>query len=138
MSDMYELIKSVWDKRMSAVETQRALVASVEAAGGTWSEEDDATNRKISADIDALGARVDSLLDTAEQTKHVEEQRARFEGVIQPDSDTREERDTESKLRSWLHAALPQSETWAPRGLQFKISTRRPSSRCSDPWLGDA
>lgn len=120
MAELFELVKSVYEKRRKAVDAQQALVASVEAAGGTWSAEDDAEHLRINSEIDELGRRVDSLLDTAEQAKHVEEQRARFEGVIRP-AESAGDVTTDEQLRSWLRAGLADSEVWAPRALRFNI-----------------
>jgi HK97 family phage major capsid protein len=122
MSDLYELIKSVYEKRRKAVDAQQALVASVEAAGGVWSAEDEAEHQRINTDIDALGARVDSLLATAEQAKVADEQRARFEAVIRPD-ETPPTKDLDEQMRSWLRAALPDSDVWQPRALRFSIDS---------------
>ena len=128
MAEMFELIKSVHERRMKSVAAQQALVASVEAAGGVWSAEDEAEHTRINAEIDDLGKRVDSLLATAEQAKSADEQRARFENVVRPDTNAEAARGLDDQMRAWLRAALPDSEVWAPRALRFSIDSATKAS----------
>lgn len=123
MAEMMELIQKVYERRMKAVEAQRSLVQAVESAGGVWSAEDNAEHERINAEIDELGKRVDSLLDTAEQARQVDDQRARFEGLVRPDPSEADARSLDDKMRQWLRAALPDSDVWAPRAMRFDIDS---------------
>ena len=146
MSSTAELIQDLYERRMKAVEELHATVEEVEAAGGTWTAEDQQKQERINGDIDALGNRVDNLIQMSKQGAELDEQRKRFEKIVRPDGNGSQPDEEEERMRNFVRAASPLAETWAPKVIELKITddvkravrlARRHGMSVSDPEFRD-
>lgn len=124
MGSTQELIQTLIDKRLQAVDEHRALVEEVEARGDGWSAEDDAKAEKLNADISGYKERADALMDMSQMNAESEEQRRRFEDMIRPPGEIDEdEQHADERFRRFLHAGLPGFEDeHAPKRIDVRIT----------------
>lgn len=123
MAGTLELIQELYDKRATAVKEERELFAQMEShADGKPSAEEEQKAERISAEIGTLKERIDHLLDLEEHNRETDAQRERFEKLIRtPDGVKEVERETEDRVRTFLRAAMPDAEVWAPKTITFRM-----------------
>jgi len=118
-----EFTKHLIDERLRAVSAMKAIQADVEARGGDWSAEDEKSWDKANEEVDALDKRVKAQVALEERNRESEEQRAKFEKMVRPDGGGGpNEQSDEDRIRQWCRAALPNSDTWAPRSISFNLT----------------
>jgi HK97 family phage major capsid protein len=122
MGTMLELANELYERRRRAVATLQEHHAAVEA--GDANGEHQATADRINAEINDLGSRIDNLLTQVELEKQTSADRERFERLITPDPATGSGSESfAEKVRTWMRAALPDAEVWAPRSISVKFGT---------------
>jgi HK97 family phage major capsid protein len=121
MATTNDLIESLHDKRLTAVEALRGLVAEVEGRKDhTWTTEDKLQEQLMNSEIDSLGDRIESLLALEKQNAKTDEQRERFE-KLRPDGLQKDPNSDNERMAQFMRAALPDSDTWAPKAIEFSI-----------------
>ena len=117
-----EFVKRLVDERLKAVNAQKAIQTDVEARGGDWAEADHSAWDKANAEIDKLDERITAQIKLEERNRESEEQRAQFEKMVRPSESADHADSDEERLRNFCRAALPDSDTWAPRSITFKMT----------------
>lgn len=121
MASTPELINEILDNRAKAVDKLHEVVEQVEASGGHWTAEDEQKSERINREIDDLGIRAENLQKLHASAADASDQRKRFEKIIHPDHDSGDSPE-EERIRNFVRAADPNSDTWAPRAIEFKIT----------------
>jgi HK97 family phage major capsid protein len=116
-----ELIQRLHEEKLNLVEQLRGLVADVEAGGGTWAGEDELKSQAINTEIDTRTKRISYLLELQKTNHEMDEQRAQFEKIVRPDGIAGEANSDDERMRAFVKAAAPDSDTWAPKAIEFKI-----------------
>lgn len=114
-----ELVKQLHDKRQNLVAALRERHAEVEAGNA----EAQAAADQLNAEISDLGSRIDNLMTSIEVEKHAAEQRSRFEKLITPNQENGIVESFAERMRTWLKAAMPDAEVWAPRTITIKLGS---------------
>jgi HK97 family phage major capsid protein len=122
--EVRELIQSLHDKRLNIRAQQSELMSQIEANLDGETGEDKAKWDAMDKEFADLGSRIDNLLTMQENDKELNEQRARFEKVVRdPKVVETAEHAVEERVRNWLKAGLPDTETWAPKSMTIKFSS---------------
>jgi HK97 family phage major capsid protein len=123
MAEMREVIQRLHEKRLNIRSKQTELMASIEGdldndGGGEAKVKWDEMDKEFAE----LGETIDRYLTLQENEKELDEQRQRFEKVVRDPRvvETNEMAFTE-RMRNWLKAGLPNSETWAPKTIEVKF-----------------
>lgn len=117
-----DMIEKLHDDRLRAVEALRGLVAEVESRKDhTWSTEDKLQEQLMNAEIDSLGDRIESLIGLERQNAETDRQREQFEKVVRPNGMEKDPNSIDDKLSQFMRSALPDSEVWAPKAIEFSI-----------------
>jgi HK97 family phage major capsid protein len=120
--EVRELIQSLHDKRVNIRAQQSELMSQIEANLDGEVGEDKAKWEAMDKEFADLGSRIDNLLTMQENDKALDEQRARFEKVVRdPKVIERSESSFVERMRNWLKAGLPDSETWAPKSITVPV-----------------
>ena len=123
MGTTNELIQRLHEEKLNLVEQFRGLVAEVEAAGGTWSGEDELKSQAVNTEIDTRTKRIGYLIELQKTNAELDDQRAQFEKIVRPEGVQGDSPNSDdARLRAFIAAAAPNSETWAPRQIEFKIT----------------
>lgn len=123
MASTLELIKQLIDQRVKAVEALHERIGQVEAGGGVITAEDDQFMDRTNAEIDSLGKRIDVLENLRASGAAMDEQRQRFEHLIHPERTDAGPDSDDERMRAFVRAAAPNSDTWAPRAIEFKLGS---------------
>jgi HK97 family phage major capsid protein len=122
--EIRELIQKLHDDRLNIRAQQSELMSQIEANVEGESAEDKAKWEALDKDFADKGERIDHLLSMQENDKQLDEQRARFESVVRdPRVIDNAERSFEDRMRNWLKAGLPDSDTWAPKTITVKFGS---------------
>jgi HK97 family phage major capsid protein len=125
MATTNELIEKLHDDRLRAVEALRALVVEVEGRkDNTWTTEDKLKEQLMNAEVDSLGGRIDSLIQLEKQNAQSDKQREQFEKIVRPDAIAGDPNSDESRMASFMRASHPDSDVWAPKGIEFKFDAK--------------
>lgn len=125
MAATSDMIEKLHEKRLRAVEELRAVVAEVESRKDqTWSTEDKLKEQLLNAEIDSLGGRIDSLLQLEKQNAETDKQREQFEKIVRPDAVAGNPNSDDERMAAFMRASHPDSEQWAPKGIEFKFDQR--------------
>ena len=127
MATMLELVNELHDKRNALIERQRAVHLEIEAdVKGERHHELKTSADQLDTEIQSYQERISNMLATMEAEKVASEQRERFSALITPAAETGQpgdERTFADKMRTWLRAALPDAEVWAPRAITVHMGT---------------
>ena len=122
--EIRELIQKLHDDRLNIRAQQSDLMAQIEANVEGESQEDKAKWEALDKDFADKGERIAHLLDMQENDKQLDEQRARFEKVVRdPKVIETGEHAFAERMRNWLKAGLPDSDTWAPKSITVKFGS---------------
>ena len=122
--EIRELIQKLHDDRLNIRAQQSDLMAQIEANVEGESQEDKAKWEALDKDFADKGERIAHLLDMQENDKQLDEQRARFEKVVRdPKVIEGAEHSFAERMRNWLKAGLPDSDTWAPKSITVKFGS---------------
>lgn len=119
MATTLELIKNLHDRKLQAVASLKEFHAKVEA--GDENGEAQASADKINSEITDLDARLHNLMTQVELERDSAEQRSRFERLTSAPSALPGIENFADKVRTWMKAALPDAEHWAPRAIEVRF-----------------
>ena len=124
MASTRELIQKLYDQRRGVREKQQELHANMEANLDGESAEDKAAWDAMDSEFVALGERIDHLLTMEEQSKQLDEERERFERIVRTPKDVQQDETSfANRMRNWLKAGLPDSDTWAPKSIEIPFGS---------------
>ena len=125
MSEYFDLIKKLHEKRLGIRKQQEELHARMEAdLGGQETGEIKAKWEELDKEYASLKDREEHLLTMAENAKEMDAQRERYERVIRsPQATAVEDRSMAERMRTWLKAGLPDAEVWAPKTISIEFAS---------------
>ena len=122
--EIRELIQKLHEDRLKVRSQQTELMSQIEANVEGESAEDKAKWEALDKEFAEKGERIDHLLTMQENDKELNEQRARFEKVVRdPNVVETAEHGLAERMRNWLKAGLPDSDTWAPKSITVKFGS---------------
>jgi HK97 family phage major capsid protein len=122
--EIRELIQKLHDDRLEIRAKQTELMGQIEANIDGETGEDQAKWEALDKEFADKGQRIDQLLTLKENDRQLEEQRARYEKVVRdPRVIETGERAFEERMRNWLRAGLPDTDTWAPKSITVKFDS---------------
>lgn len=126
MADSKEFIQRLLDKKGQLVEELRQVYTEAESRSEGYTAEDKQKIERLEADLKRVSDGIDTGMRQAEMNKKDAEQREQFKKMLTTETaEAKKGRDLEQRINSFMRAALPDAEVWAPRTIDVPLIERR-------------